>query len=206
MPRPGVPSLDQLAVFLTVVETGSFAAAARRLRRATSAISYAIANLEQQLGVQLFDRDQARQPALTRPVAPCCRKLVQSRLASTTCGPRSKDCSMGWRPSSSRCRRDAADGAAGRCNAGIRGDVPDSDFATVRRSAGSCDPTCPFRHCRYRHQRSGCDPSGHRTDQGRWCGTRSRGGAEPPVGGAFGACTGSRAGTLCSSCSPIALH
>jgi DNA-binding transcriptional LysR family regulator len=48
-----------------VVETGSFAAAGRRLGRATSAVSYAIANLEQQLGVQLFDRDQARRPALT---------------------------------------------------------------------------------------------------------------------------------------------
>ena len=28
---PGLPSLDQLRVFLTVVETGSFAAAGRRL-------------------------------------------------------------------------------------------------------------------------------------------------------------------------------
>jgi len=65
MPTPGVPSLDQLTVFLAVVETGSFAAAGRRLGRATSAISYAIGNLEEQLGVQLFDRDQARTPALT---------------------------------------------------------------------------------------------------------------------------------------------
>jgi len=65
MPRPGVPSLDQLGVFLAVVETGSFAAAGRRLGRATSEVSYAIANLEQQLGVQLFDRGQARRPALT---------------------------------------------------------------------------------------------------------------------------------------------
>jgi DNA-binding transcriptional LysR family regulator len=65
MPRPGVPSIDQLTVFLAVVEAGSFAAAGRRLGRATSAVSYAIANLEQQLGVQLFDRDQARTPALT---------------------------------------------------------------------------------------------------------------------------------------------
>jgi DNA-binding transcriptional LysR family regulator len=48
-----------------VVEAGSFAAAGRGLGRATSAVSYAIANLEQQLGVQLFDRDQARRPALT---------------------------------------------------------------------------------------------------------------------------------------------
>jgi hypothetical protein len=57
-----VPSLDQLTVFLTVVETGSFAAAGRRLGRATSAVSYAITNLEQQLGVRLFDRDQASRP------------------------------------------------------------------------------------------------------------------------------------------------
>jgi len=64
MPAPGVPSLDQLTVFLTVVESGSFAAAGRRLGRATSAVSYSIANLEQQLGVQLFDR-QARSPTLT---------------------------------------------------------------------------------------------------------------------------------------------
>jgi len=65
MPGPGAPSLDQLQVFLTVVETGSFAAAGRKLGRATSAISYAIANLEQHLGVQLFDRDRTRKPVLT---------------------------------------------------------------------------------------------------------------------------------------------
>jgi DNA-binding transcriptional LysR family regulator len=65
MQVPGTPSLDQLQVFLTVVETGSFAAAGRRLGRATSAISYAIANLELQLGVALFDREQTRKPALT---------------------------------------------------------------------------------------------------------------------------------------------
>jgi DNA-binding transcriptional LysR family regulator len=65
MQGPGVPSLDQLVVFLTVVETGSFAATGRRLGRATSAISYAIANLELQLGVPLFDRDRTRKPTLT---------------------------------------------------------------------------------------------------------------------------------------------
>lgn len=65
MSGPGVPSLDQLQVFLSVVETGSFAAAGRRLRRATSAISYAVANLELQLGVLLFDREQTRKPVLT---------------------------------------------------------------------------------------------------------------------------------------------
>lgn len=65
MKGPGFPSLDQLQVFLIVVETGSFAAAGRRLGRATSAISYAIANLEAQLGLVLFDREQTRKPVLT---------------------------------------------------------------------------------------------------------------------------------------------
>jgi len=65
MNGPGTPSLDQIQVFLTVVETGSFAAAGRRLRRATSAISYAVANLELQLGILLFDREQTRKPTLT---------------------------------------------------------------------------------------------------------------------------------------------
>ena len=65
MDGPGFPSLDPARVFLTVVETGSFAAAGRRLMRATSAVSYSIANLEQQLGVTLFDRDSTRKPTLT---------------------------------------------------------------------------------------------------------------------------------------------
>ncbi|MGE8174967.1 LysR family transcriptional regulator [Pseudomonas fluorescens] len=62
---PGTPTLDQLRVFLTVVEVGSFAAAARKLHRATSVISYSIANLEMQLGVSLFDRHTTRKPQLT---------------------------------------------------------------------------------------------------------------------------------------------
>src|SRR5258707_14390051 len=63
--EPGTPTLDQLRVFLTVVETGSFAAAARKLNRATSVVSYSIANLEAQLGVSLFDRVSTRKPQLT---------------------------------------------------------------------------------------------------------------------------------------------
>lgn len=63
--EPGTPTLDQLKVFVTVVDVGSFAGAARRLGRATSVISYAIANLEAQLGVSLFDRQSTRLPQLT---------------------------------------------------------------------------------------------------------------------------------------------
>lgn len=65
MSDPGTPTLDQLRVFLTVVEVGSFAGAARKLHRATSVISYTIANLEMQLGVTLFDRKTTRKPQLT---------------------------------------------------------------------------------------------------------------------------------------------
>ncbi|MFT5431868.1 MAG: DNA-binding transcriptional LysR family regulator [Myxococcota bacterium] len=57
-------TLDQLRVFIAVVEEGSFSAAGRRLARAQSAISYAIANLERLLELQLFDRNGHR-PVLT---------------------------------------------------------------------------------------------------------------------------------------------
>ena len=49
MTEPGTPTLDQLRVLAAVAEAGSFSAAARRLHRAQSVISYAIANLEQSL-------------------------------------------------------------------------------------------------------------------------------------------------------------
>ncbi|MGS1016695.1 LysR family transcriptional regulator [Allosphingosinicella humi] len=65
MSDPGTPTFDQLRIFLTVVETGSFAAAGRRLNRATSVISYGIANLEAQLGLSLFERHGTRKPKLT---------------------------------------------------------------------------------------------------------------------------------------------
>ena len=60
-----IPTLDQIAVFLAIVETGSFAAAGRKLGRATSAVSYAVANLESQLGLSLFVRAGASKPRLT---------------------------------------------------------------------------------------------------------------------------------------------
>lgn len=59
-------SLDQMQVLLTVVDTGSFAAAGRKLGRATSAISYAVDTLESQLGLELFDREKRRRPTLSQ--------------------------------------------------------------------------------------------------------------------------------------------
>ena len=64
-----------------MVETGSFAGAARRLGRATSVISYAIANLESQLGLSLFARAGTARPTLTdagRAVLPDSRNLAMA--------------------------------------------------------------------------------------------------------------------------------
>ncbi|MFQ1701161.1 LysR family transcriptional regulator [Loktanella agnita] len=71
-------TLDQCTVFLSIVEEGSFAAAARKLGRAQSAITYAIQKLEDQTGVLLFDR-QAYRPTLTeqgRALLPRVRRVL----------------------------------------------------------------------------------------------------------------------------------
>ena len=53
-------TLDQLRVLDAIAETGSFTAAAGPLRRATSAVSYAVRGLEEAVGLPLFDRSQHR--------------------------------------------------------------------------------------------------------------------------------------------------
>ena len=65
MSNPEPLSLDQLQVLLAIAEEGSFAGAARRLKRATSAVSYAVDTLETQLGVSLFDRGTTRRAKLS---------------------------------------------------------------------------------------------------------------------------------------------
>jgi DNA-binding transcriptional LysR family regulator len=57
-------TLDQLRTFIAIAEARSFRAAAGRLSRVQSAVSQAIANLETELGIRLFDRSGYR-PALT---------------------------------------------------------------------------------------------------------------------------------------------
>lgn len=61
----GALTLDQLRVLVAIADEGSFSAAARRLRRAQSAVSQAMANLERVQGVTLFDRSAYR-PAFTQ--------------------------------------------------------------------------------------------------------------------------------------------
>ena len=60
----GSLTLDQLRVLVAIVDAGSFSAAGRELRRAQSAISQAVANLETVQGIELFDR-RGHRPRLT---------------------------------------------------------------------------------------------------------------------------------------------
>jgi len=61
----GEPTLDQLRIFIAVAEHGSFGGAAGAMGRAVSAVSYGIAQLEEQLGLTLFAREGSRRPVLT---------------------------------------------------------------------------------------------------------------------------------------------
>ncbi len=57
-------SLEQLETFLLVAETGSFSATARKLGKTQSTVSAAIANIEIDMNLPLFDRT-TRKPTLT---------------------------------------------------------------------------------------------------------------------------------------------
>ncbi len=58
-------NLEQVRLFVEVAEQRSFSAVARSQRRAQSAVSNAIALLEEDLGLSLFERSSGRQPSLT---------------------------------------------------------------------------------------------------------------------------------------------
>ncbi|KIT17152.1 LysR family transcriptional regulator [Jannaschia aquimarina] len=57
-------TVDQLRVLIAIADQGSFTKAAAHVQRAQSAVSHAIAQLEFQLDLQLFDRS-TRRPTLT---------------------------------------------------------------------------------------------------------------------------------------------
>ena len=71
-------SSDNVLLFLAVLDHGSFSAAARSLRRVPSTVSMAIAHLEAELDLQLFDRS-GREPRPTpaaRALEPQARQLA----------------------------------------------------------------------------------------------------------------------------------
>ena len=67
---------DQLIIFITVMETGSFSAAARQLGKVPSAFSMSIANLEIDLDLKLFERI-GREPLPTPPAQSLYEKSKQ---------------------------------------------------------------------------------------------------------------------------------
>lgn len=66
---------EQLTIFKTVMQAGSFSAAARQLGKVPSAVSMSIANLEIDLNIQLFERI-GREPIAT----PAAHSLYQKTL------------------------------------------------------------------------------------------------------------------------------
>jgi DNA-binding transcriptional LysR family regulator len=76
-------TLDQIQLFLTVADAGSFSKAAKQLNRAQSAVTYGIQKLEAQFGIPLFDRTAYR-PALTeagRALLPRARRIAEEANA-----------------------------------------------------------------------------------------------------------------------------
>lgn len=59
-------TLNQLQTIDIIVKTGSFSAAAKQLNKAQSAVSYSIKQLEQEWGIEIFDRSSYR-AKLTQP-------------------------------------------------------------------------------------------------------------------------------------------
>lgn len=76
MSKPDFNQLKLLAIFATVVESGSFAGAARKLGSSRSRISEQVSSLEQTLGVRLLQRS-TRQLKLTQDGEPV---FEQARL------------------------------------------------------------------------------------------------------------------------------
>lgn len=71
-------TLAQLRTFLTVLETGSFSAAALELGGVQSAVSYAVAELERELGAKLLERGRfgARETELGAQIAAHARQML----------------------------------------------------------------------------------------------------------------------------------
>jgi len=73
-------TLDQLTLFVAVVDAGSISAAARTLRRAQSAVTYGVQGLELQTGSQLFDRSgyRASLTAAGAALLPRARRVLEA--------------------------------------------------------------------------------------------------------------------------------
>jgi len=77
--------LDELAIFVAIIDSGSLTAAACRLRRSPPAVTRALATLEDRLGARLFERTTRRLSPTEagRDLAPRARRLLNDYDAAT---------------------------------------------------------------------------------------------------------------------------
>lgn len=95
-PIPQV-SLEQWSMFITVVEAGSFQAAADKLLKSQSSISYAMQKLQQGLGVKVFQH-KGRRAELTDAGQLMLQRAKDLLHAANAAEKVAADFSAGWEP------------------------------------------------------------------------------------------------------------
>ncbi len=90
-------SLDQWRALLAVVDEGSYARAARALSRSQSAVTYAVQQLEAQLGVRAFRRS-GRRAVLTDTGAMLYRRARHLVAEAASLEVAARRASAGWEP------------------------------------------------------------------------------------------------------------
>ncbi len=94
---PNPINIESLQILDAIDRRGSFAKAAEELNKATSAVSYGVQKLEEQLGITIFER-KGRRSVLTPP-----GRLIldEGRLilsATTALAQKAKELATGWEP------------------------------------------------------------------------------------------------------------
>lgn len=90
-------SLEQWSMFITVVEEGSFQAAADKLLKSQSSISYAMQKMQQGLGVKVFEH-KGRRAELTDAGQLMLQRAKDLIHAASAAEKAASDFSHGWEP------------------------------------------------------------------------------------------------------------
>jgi DNA-binding transcriptional LysR family regulator len=90
-------SLEQWSMFITVVEEGSFQAAADKLLKSQSSISYAVQKMQQGLGVSVFEH-KGRKAVLTDAGKLMLQRAKDLIHAASAAEKVAADFSYGWEP------------------------------------------------------------------------------------------------------------
>src|SRR6266704_1914365 len=98
--RTGVSAMDRLAaieIFIRVVDTGSFSAAARHFDIGQPAASKAVAQLEEWLGVKLLLRSTRKLPPICTGIAPSSTRAMSAAARSGRFAGTRRSCPCGCR-------------------------------------------------------------------------------------------------------------